>query len=82
MGYILKGRLGIRTADGAEEVFEAGDAFFIRPGHTPIYFAGLEFLDFTRTEEVDRESAIIAPNLKKYLEEQGMEVPPEFQQQP
>ena len=42
MGYVLKGKYGMRIADGVEEVFEAGDAFFIGPGHTPIIFAGCE----------------------------------------
>jgi hypothetical protein len=82
MGYILKGKMAIRTAGGAEEVFEAGDAYFTAPGHTPVYFAGLEIVDFTRTEDMNRQLAFMAPNLKKYLEEHGMEVPPEFQAQP
>ena len=82
MGYVLKGKMVIRTADRAEEVFEAGDAFFVAPGHIPVYFAGLEMVSFTPTEEADRQLAYMAPNIKKYLEEQGMEVPPEFQAQP
>ncbi len=40
---------------GMEEVFEAGDAFFIGPGHTPIIFAGCEIVYFTRTEDANRE---------------------------
>ncbi len=79
MGYVLKGKMAIRTADGAEEMFEAGDAFFIAPGHVPFYFAGLEMVDFTPTEEANRQVAYMAPNIKKYLEEEGMEVPPELQ---
>ena len=46
MGYVLKGKYGMRIADGVEEVFEAGDAFFIGPGHTPIIFAGCEIVYF------------------------------------
>ena len=30
-----------------EEIFEAGDVFIIEPGHTPITFAGSEFVVFT-----------------------------------
>ncbi len=62
---------------GPEEVFEAGDAAVIGPGHTPIFFAGSEILSFTRTEDANRLEAVIMPNFKKYLEEHGMEVPPE-----
>ncbi|UKA68642.1 hypothetical protein LFT44_09770 [Arthrobacter sp. FW306-05-C] len=36
VGYVLKGRFGVRLADGSEEIFEAGDAFVIEPGHTPL----------------------------------------------
>jgi hypothetical protein len=75
IGYVLKGKYGMRIADGVEEVFEAGDAFFIGPGHTPIIFAGCEIVYFTRTEDADRELPVAMANLMKYMEEQGMEVP-------
>ena len=64
----------MRIADGVE-VFEAGDAFFVITGHTPIIFAGCEVVYFTRTEEGNRELAVVVPNLMKYMQEQGMEVP-------
>jgi hypothetical protein len=75
MGYVLKGKYAMRTTDGVEEVFEAGDAFFIGPGHTPIIFAGCEIVYFTPTEEANRELPVTMANLMKYLDEQGMEVP-------
>ncbi len=78
LGYVLKGKMAIRTAGGAEEVFEAGDAFFVASGHIPVCFAGLEVVNFTPTEDANRQLACMAPNIKKYLEEHGMEVPPEF----
>ncbi len=81
MGYVLKGKMAIRAADGVEEVFEAGDAFFVRPGHIPFYFAGLEMVSFTPAEDANRQMAYMAPNVKKYLEEHGIEVPPQLQAQ-
>jgi hypothetical protein len=75
MGYVLKGKYGMRTAGGVEEVYEAGDAFFVGPGHTPITFAGCEIVYFTRTEEANRELPVAMANLMKYMQEQGMEVP-------
>ena len=33
-GYIFKGRITVTYAD-REEVFEAGDAFYMTPGHVP-----------------------------------------------
>jgi hypothetical protein len=82
IGYVLKGKYGMRIAEGVEEVFEAGDAFFIGPGHTPIIFAGCEIVYFTRTEEANRELPVAMANLMKYLEEQGMEVPAASQPSP
>src|SRR5665648_281638 len=46
MGYVMKGKLTIQTADG-EEVFEAGDAYVLKPGHAPHVSAGSEFVTFT-----------------------------------
>jgi len=82
MGYVRKGKYGMRIAEGMEEVFEAGDAFFIGPGHTPIIFAGSEIVYFTPTVEANRELPVTMANLMKYLEEQGMEVPAARQPSP
>jgi hypothetical protein len=79
VGYVLKGRFGVRRADGVEETFEAGDAFVIEPGHIPIAYAGSEYVAFTPTEEARQQAEVMMPNVKKYLEEQGIEVPPELQ---
>lgn len=37
--YVLRGRLTFRFAD-RDEVVEAGDAFYLPPGHVPIAEAG------------------------------------------
>src|SRR3954462_12376495 len=44
-GVITKGRMTVRYAD-REEVFEAGDAFYMPPGHAPAAVAGTEFVQF------------------------------------
>ncbi|HSL37000.1 MAG TPA: hypothetical protein VK883_09230 [Arthrobacter sp.] len=75
LGYVLKGKFGVRRGDGVEEIFEAGDAFVIEPGHTPIVFAGCEFVAFTPTEEARQQSAVMMPNIMKYAKEQGIELP-------
>ena len=33
-GYCLRGTLHVRYADGAEEVIQAGDLYYMPPGHT------------------------------------------------
>ena len=45
-GYVFKGRLTWRFAD-REEVCEAGDAFYVAPGHTPAAEMGSEFLQIS-----------------------------------
>lgn len=75
VGYILKGKFGVRRAGGVEEIFEAGDAFVIEPGHTPIMFAGCEYVAFTPTAEAKEQAAVIVPNMMRYAEEHGIELP-------
>ncbi len=78
MGYVLKGKFGIRKADGTEETYEAGDAFVLEPGHTPIVYAGLEYVAFTPTEEAKQQMAYMMPNIVEYAKEQGVELPGEM----
>jgi hypothetical protein len=75
LGYVLKGRFGVRTADGVEEIFEAGEAFVLEPGHTPLAFAGGEFVAFTPTEDARQQTAWMMPNIVKFAEEHGIELP-------
>ena len=37
-GYVIR-KVGFRFSD-REETYEAGDAYYVPPGHTPIYHAG------------------------------------------
>ncbi|PVZ09129.1 hypothetical protein [Actinomycetospora cinnamomea] len=75
MGYILKGKFGVRRADGIEEIFEAGDAFVLEAGHIPIVFAGCEYVAFTPTEEARQQTAVMMPNIMKFAKERGIELP-------
>ena len=75
MGYVVKGKFGIRRADGVEEIYEAGDAFVLAPGHTPIHFAGSEYIAFTPTQEAKQQAAVMMPNAMKFAEEHGIELP-------
>lgn len=75
LGYVLRGKFGVRTAGGGEEIFEAGDAFVIEPGHTPLIFADSEYVAFTPTKEAREESAVLMPNVVRYAAEHGIELP-------
>src|ERR1700740_612325 len=50
-GYAFRARLTFRTT-GGDEVFEAGDAFYLPPGHIPIADAGTEYLQFSPSDEL------------------------------
>src|SRR5687768_85189 len=47
MGYVIRGKLAFRSKDGDDEVFEAGEAYYVGPGHTPVLHAGTEVVEFS-----------------------------------
>ena len=49
-GYVLSGRIEVRSEDGAELV-TAGQAFYWSPGHAPIALEDTEYVDFSPTHE-------------------------------
>ena len=50
-GYMLKGAIHVRYADGEEEVCKAGDAFYWPAGHTVWVKEDTSFIEFSpRTE--------------------------------
>jgi hypothetical protein len=63
-GYMFKGRLTWRFGD-REEVYEAGDAFYVPPGHVPEAEAGSEFLQFSPSDELQATEAAIAANMQR-----------------
>jgi mannose-6-phosphate isomerase-like protein (cupin superfamily) len=62
-GYVFKGRLTWRFAD-REEVCEAGDAFYVPPGHTPAAEAGSEFLQISPADELREVTAAVMRNMQ------------------
>src|SRR5882757_580168 len=62
-GYVIKGRITYRFADH-EEVFEAGDAFYLPPGHVPLADAGSELVQFSPSEELRVVDAVMAKNMQ------------------
>ena len=63
------------TRVGAWKKFEAGDAFVLEPGHTPIMYADVEFVAFTPTAEAKEQMAVMMPNIMRYADEHGLELP-------
>ena len=62
-GYVLEGRVSFAFPD-REEVFEAGDAFYVPPGHHQHAEAGTEYLQFSPTRELREVGAKIMENMQ------------------
>jgi len=60
-GVVLKGRLVYRTATGDEEV-NAGEAYYVGPGHTPLLTAGTEVVEFSPTTELQQTMEVVTKN--------------------
>ncbi|MGW1893166.1 hypothetical protein ACWCP6_23405 [Streptomyces sp. NPDC002004] len=63
-GYVLKGRATFRFPTH-EEVFEAGDAFYLPPGHVPLVDADTELLQFSPTAQLRVVEAAVTQNMQK-----------------
>ena len=62
-GYVLRGRVGFRFSD-REETYEAGDAYFVPPGHTPVHYAGAEIVEFSPTDLLAQTIPVVLTNLR------------------
>jgi hypothetical protein len=63
LGYVFEGRMHVRYAS-REEVFEAGDACHISPGHTPFMEAGTEILVFSPKDEYRKTQEVAETNFE------------------
>ena len=61
-GYVMKGKVTFKTSNG-EETFEAGDAYYVGPGHTPILYAGTEVIEFSPTKHLQDTLAVVEKNM-------------------
>jgi hypothetical protein len=62
-GYVLSGRVTFRYPD-REETYEAGDAYYAPPGHTPVVFVGTELVEFSPTDGHDETTEVIVANTR------------------
>ena len=69
-GYVLTGKVTFKTASG-EESFEAGDAYYVPPGHTPVLYAGTELVEFSPTEQLQQTLDMVTKNMKPPAEAAG-----------
>ena len=61
-GVLTSGRLTVTYADRVETI-EAGDAFYLPPGHTPAAEAGSEFILFSPSDELEATDKAIAAGM-------------------
>ena len=62
-GYVIKGKVGFRLAD-RDETYEAGDAYYVPPGHTPVHYAGAELVEFSPTDVLGKTILVVMDNLR------------------
>jgi hypothetical protein len=63
-GVVLEGTLVFRYTDGSEDVIEAGEAYYARPGHLPVFKAGTRLVEFSPTDELDKTMAVVMANIE------------------
>jgi mannose-6-phosphate isomerase-like protein (cupin superfamily) len=63
-GYVIKGRMIVRYADH-EEVCEAGDAFYLPPGHAPAAEAGTEFIQISPSDQLQEVEAAVVKAMQQ-----------------
>ena len=51
-----------------EEVFEAGDAFYVPAGHIPLVEAGTEYVQFSPGDELHRVSETMTRNFQEMMQ--------------
>jgi hypothetical protein len=63
-GYVVKGRMTMRFAD-REEIYEAGEAYYAPPGHTPVsHQPDTEIVQFSPTGELRKTQEVMMKNMK------------------
>ena len=62
-GYVIQGKVTFKSANG-DETFEAGDAYYVPAGHTPVLYAGTEVVEFSPTTELKETLEIVERNME------------------
>ena len=62
-GYVVKGKVGFVFPD-RKETFEAGDAYYVPPGHIPVHYAGAEIVEFSPTDVLEKTMKVVMSNLQ------------------
>ena len=66
-GYLLAGKITVSYADH-EEAYQAGDAFYMSPGHVPAAEAGTEFIQFSPRDQLAETLAAMKANAQRTMQ--------------
>jgi hypothetical protein len=61
-GVVLKGSMRYRYADH-DEVYSAGEIYYAPPGHLPVLEAGVEYVEFSATDDLAKTMAVVERNM-------------------
>jgi len=62
-GYVIKGKVGF-VFPNRKETFQAGDAYYVPPGHVPVHYAGAEIVEFSPTDVLEKTIKVVMSNLQ------------------
>jgi hypothetical protein len=63
-GTVLKGKLRYTYEDGSVDEIAAGEAYYARPGHLPMLFAGTEVVEFSPTVDLHTTIEVVNRNVQ------------------
>ncbi|MEX1006863.1 MAG: cupin domain-containing protein [Acidimicrobiia bacterium] len=61
-GVVLKGKVKFTNDDG-ETTIEAGEAYYMPPGHLPYLYAGTEVIEFSPTDALRETLEVVERNM-------------------
>ena len=66
-GYLLAGKITVSYTDH-DEVYQAGDAFYMTPGHVPAAEEGTEFIQFSPKDQLAATIAAMQANARQMMQ--------------
>jgi hypothetical protein len=69
-GHVLAGTITYKRANG-DEVFSAGDVFYVAPGHTHVLTKGGEMVEFSRAADHQKVHDMFARNMEQAGQDVG-----------
>lgn len=64
LGYVVAGTVEFRIG-GRTELYTAGDAYSVPPGHVPIHHDGAQIVEFSPTELLGETIGVVMANLER-----------------